>query len=244
MTSNVTMVFLHGAGTGAWVWERVINQLSLPALALDVPGRVNGVTPDSCSAALVAELDRRGVGSVILALHSLSGVLAPSLAARLGSRLRHIVYVAAVIPPDGGAFVDALPFVNRLVLRLLFKLNRKGLKPSPAMIRSQLCNDLNAEDADLVVARYAAEMPGLYLSLTGAPSPRGGATYIKLLMDRSVPPSQQDSMIMRLGNPRVLEVEAGHLVMLSAPALLAKILAAETQLAQQSHAADARTSRG
>ena len=214
---------------GAWVWDRVINELPLPALALDVPGRVDGVTPDSCAVALVAELDRKGVDSAILVLHSLAGVLAPGLAARLGARLKRIVYVAAVIPPSGGSFVDALGFVNRVVLRLLFKFNQKGLKPSPAMIRRELCNDLDQQDADLVVSRYAAEMPGLYLAPTGAQPPRASATFIKLLRDQSVPPPQQDSMIKRLNNPRVREIEAGHLVMLSAPAAIAKILQEEAQ---------------
>jgi len=102
MKNKITLVFLHGAGTGAWVWERVIKELSTPAVALDIPGRIEGATPDNCADALVAELDRKGVDSVILVLHSLAGVLAPGMAARLGSRLKHIVYVAAVIPPSGG----------------------------------------------------------------------------------------------------------------------------------------------
>ncbi len=75
-----------------------MKELSTPAVALDIPGRIEGATPDSCADALVTELDREGVDSVILVLHSLAGVLAPGLAARLESRLKHIVYVAAVIP--------------------------------------------------------------------------------------------------------------------------------------------------
>ena len=234
MTNEATMVFLHGAGTGAWVWERVTNELSIPAVALDIPGRTGGATPDSCAAELVAELDRRGVDSVVLVLHSLAGVLAPGLSARLGSRLKYCVYVAAVIPPSGGAFVDALGFVNRVVLQLLFKFNPKGLKPSPTMIRRQLCNDLDPQIADLVVSRYAAEMPGLYLTSVGVLPSLRSATYVKLLKDQSLPPEQQNSMIARLDGPRVREIEAGHLVMLSAPVILAKILEEEAQSAQQS----------
>ncbi len=126
MTDEPTVVLLHGAGTGAWVWERVIDELPIPAIALEVPGRVAGATPDGCAAALVAELDRKGVGPVVLVLHSLAGVLAPGLSARLGSRLRHCVFVAAVIPPPGKAFVDALGFPAQLILRALFRLAPEG----------------------------------------------------------------------------------------------------------------------
>jgi len=167
MSNEVTIVFLHGAGTGAWVWERVINELSIPAVALDIPGRIDGTTPDNCAAALVTELDRMGIGSVILVMHSLAGVLASGLSARLGSKLKRCIFIAAVIPPSGGSFVDALSFMNRQILRVLFKFNPKGLKPSPAMIRSQLCNDLSPQDTEEVISRYTAEMPGLYLTPGG-----------------------------------------------------------------------------
>jgi len=234
MKNKITLILLHGAGTGAWVWERVMQELSTPAIALDIPGRIEGATPDSCAAALVAELDRKGVDSVILVLHSLAGVLAPGLAARLGSRLKHLVYVAAVIPPSGGSFVDALGFANRVILRILFRFNPKGLKPSPAMIRRELCNDLDPLDAEQVISRYTAEMPGLYLTPVGAPSSLPSTTYVRLLKDQSVVPSQQEAMIARLDGPRVREMDAGHLVMLSSPAALAKILEEEVQSAQQS----------
>jgi pimeloyl-ACP methyl ester carboxylesterase len=229
MAGDVTVVLLHGAGTGAWVWDRVMSNLSLPSLALDVPGRVHGVTPNSCSTALVAKLDRKGTDSVILVLHSLSGALAPDLAFQLGTRLQGIVYVGAVIPPEGGSFVDAFPFAQRLLLRLLFAFNKNGLKPSSAMIHRQLCNDLTSQDTDLVISRYAEEMPGLYLSRTGNPAPRIGTTYIKLSKDQTCPPPQQESMIRRLDNPRIREVNAGHLAMLSAPADLAAIIEEEAK---------------
>lgn len=224
MSSKITTVLLHGAGTGAWVWEPVIDEMASPAVALDVPGRQAGVTPDSCAGAVVAELDRRGIDSIVLVVHSLAGVLVPGLASRLGPRLKHCVYVAAVVPPSGGSFVDTLGFAHRVVLRLLYKFNPKGLKPNPSMIQRELCNDLDSRLADLVISRYAAEFPGLYLSPAGSGPTPGDATYIKLLKDQCVSPAQQDSMIARLGNARVRKIDAGHLVMLSASAQLAKTL--------------------
>jgi len=227
MANDSTVVFLHGAGTGAWIWERVMRDLPMSGIALDVPGRKAGVTPDSCAAELIAELDARGIGAVVCVLHSLAGVLAPGLSTRLGSRLRSCVFLSAVIPPSGGALIDTLGVMHRLILRTLFTFNPGGLKPSAAMIRRTLCADLGEQDARLVVSRYQAEMPGLYLESAGAAPALARCAYVKLLKDRSITPSQQDVMMRRLENCRVHEIDAGHLAMLSAPAEVLEVLLQE-----------------
>ncbi len=221
-TSSATMtVLLHGAGAGSWIWGRVIAHLRGPAFAPEYPGRRAGATPETCADAIVARLDGAGIGDVVLVLHSLSGVLAAPLALRLGTRLKHLVLVAAVVPAPGRTFAQTLGFPARLVLPLLFRLNPKGLRPSPAMIRSELCDDLSPEDVDEVVNRYAAEWPGLYL--TPAPAlPDGLPTSVILLTrDRSVPPTLQRAIAKRLGVSRTRELDAGHLAMLSRPGELA-----------------------
>jgi len=221
-----TTVLLHGAGVGAWVWACVIERMATPALALDVPCRHPGATPEQCAQELIAELDRRGIDEVVIVAHSLAGVLMPELAARLGARLRHCVYLSAVVPPSGGAFVDALGPVERTLLRLLFRFNRKGLKPGPAMIRRELCDDLDEATTMQVVSRYAAEFPGLYLTPCRAQPVRAPSTYLRLLRDRSLAPSRQDAMIARLQDPQVRDLDAGHLAMLSMPAQVARQLTA------------------
>ena len=218
-----TFVLLHGAGVGAWVWDKVRAEMSTRSLALEVPGRRPGVTPDACAAELVAELNGRAVEGVVLVVHSLAGVLVPALAQRLKLRLHRCIYVSGVVPPNGRAFVDAFPLVSRLVLRSLFRFNPNGLTPSPKMIEKELCNDLDAEMTAEVVSKYAAEFPGLYLTPVGA-LPMLHTTYIKLLNDQSVPPALQNRMIARLGSPRVRELNAGHLAMLSMPFELAAML--------------------
>lgn len=233
MSNKTTVVFLHGAGTGAWVWERIMSELPAPAIALEVPGRSTGATPEHCAEALVAELDQRGIDSVILVMHSLAGVLAPGLVARLGARVKRCIFVAAVIPPSGGSFVDALGFVNRLILRILFSLNPKGLKPSPAMIRAELCNDLSPQDSEQLISRFTPEMPGLYLTPVVKFSPLPNATYIKLLKDQSISTALQKTMLARLAQPIVRELECGHMAMLAAPKALADLILEEIEITHQ-----------
>ncbi len=222
-----TIVLLHGAGTGSWVWERVRAALGGRTIALDVPGRLPGATPESCASLLHDAIDAAGADGVVLVMHSLSGVLAPGLGARLGARLKRCIYVSAVVPPAGGAFVDALGFPQGLILRALFLFKRAGLKPSEAMVRRELCNDLDDRDAANVVARYEPEFPGLYVTTVGGP-PSVPSTYVRLARDASVSPALQDSMIARLISPSVVDLDAGHLAMLSKPVELATILGATT----------------
>jgi pimeloyl-ACP methyl ester carboxylesterase len=224
MTHQSTVVLLHGAGTGPWIWDRVIEAINIPAVALPVPGRKPGVTPDGCAAELVGELDRRGIMNVVLVLHSVAGVLASDLARRLEDRLARCIFVASVIPTPGRAFVHALPIPNRWILRTLFTLQRNGLKPSAAMVRNELCNDLTEEDTELVISRYESEFPGLYLVPVESELRLNSPVYIKLLRDRSISPSLQSEMISRLADPRTHEVDAGHLAMLSQPGILSRII--------------------
>lgn len=91
------------------------------------------------------------------------------------------------------------------------------------MIRKELCSDLKEDDCTTVIKRYAAEFPGLYLSKVGGP-PACRSTYVMLLKDMSVPPAQQIKMVDRLDHPTVIEIDSGHLVMLSHPDELADII--------------------
>lgn len=218
-----TTVLLHGAGLGPWIWERVIARMRGLAFAPEYPGRAPDATPDACADAIMAQLDRAGIGDVVLGLHSLAGVLAAPLTRRLGNRLRHLVLVSAVVPAPGRNFAQAMGFPARFVLPLLFRLHPEGLRPSEGMIRAELCGDLEPRDAREVAERYAAERPGLYLSSATAMPEGVPMSSVILTRDRSVPPARQRAIAKRLAVSRIHEIEAGHLAMLSRPDELARL---------------------
>jgi pimeloyl-ACP methyl ester carboxylesterase len=169
------------------------------------------------------QIDAFSADEIVLVAHSLTGVLAPGLAARLGSRLTHIVYVSAVIPAANQSFLSAIGFPMGWVMRVLFRLNPKGLRPSDAMIRDGLCNDLDSADTAAVVELYTPEFPGLYTTAVAGPA-QVRSTYVRLTADGSVSLAVQDRMIAALGTPEVAELDAGHLPMLSRPDEVAGVI--------------------
>ena len=104
-------VLVHGAWHGAWCWRRVTQ-------ALQVQGhRVYAVTLTGLgdrshllSRAITLEthiedvrqlIDTEELSDVVLAVHSYAGMIGTAIADQMGPRLKHLVYVDAVLPKPG-----------------------------------------------------------------------------------------------------------------------------------------------
>lgn len=210
------VVFLHGAGTGPWIWEEIRERLDRPSVALAVPSDRPGTNPERCAAELLSDPLFPARDPVVLVLHSLAGVLEAPLVQALGDRVLQVVHVATVAPPPGRSFASTVGFPASLVLPILFWLNPRGLKPSPAMLLRELGQDLtNARQAELV-ARHRPEQGGLFLEPVPSAEVRVPRAYLVCAKDRCVSPSLQARIAERLG-AKVHSIEAGHLPMLSRP---------------------------
>ena len=94
------------------------------------------------------------------------------------------------------------------------------------LARAMFCNDMSEEQADLTLERLVPEALGVMAEptdLTGLrqPVPR---TYVRLTRDASISLDAQDRMIANLGGADVIDLDAGHMAMISRPAELASLL--------------------
>ncbi len=223
---TATRLFLHGSGMGAWVWERVLPLVRGRNLALDLSSLDRDLTPQASADSIAAELERTGIRDVHVVLHSLSGILAPDLGRVLGPRLRSLTFVAAVVPEPGQSFAEAQGFPVNLILPVLFAFNHDGIKPSDDMLRKAYGNDLSLTDQQLLIDRCRRDRPGMDLTKITAPMPEVPTVYVRTTLDHSLTPAHQDKMIARLKAPSVIDIEAGHMVMLSQPEVLAQAVRA------------------
>ena len=214
------LLLLHGAGLGAWIWDRVVPHLHLPALALDLPGRhdrtpLSDVTVEQ-SIQLVADHIRDDTAIVG---HSFSAMIALAAASR---KRAHVIAFGGVAPESGKAFLSTMPIPQRWLVGLMLRRAKNGIALPEGLVRRQYCNDLDRDTTELVLRNLVREAPRLYLDpvewTSHAPS------YVKLLRDESVSPRQQERMIARMDASRVESLRAEHLAMLAQPQETAVVL--------------------
>lgn len=217
------VVFLHGSGTGPWIWDATRRHLPVASTALTVPSIRPGTDPILCASEVVSDPAFPAHGPVILVLHSLAGVMETPLAKTLGARLRHVVHVASVVPAPGRSFASTMGFPASLMLPILFFIRPEGLAPSPSMIVNQLGTDLDDATRTELVARFRPERRGLFLEPVPVEDVHIPRTYVLCERDRSVSPALQSRIATRLG-AAVRNIDTGHLPMLSRPAEVADII--------------------
>ena len=226
-------VLVHGAGFGANCWDRLLPLLDRPAIAVDLPGRgsragvdLASVTLDDCARAIlddVAATAGADQNDLVLVGHSFAGVSVPRVMAELAPRLRHVVFLSAVVPPDRTAVLDQIdPAVRELVRAAInggiYSQGREGAQ-------AMLCNDMDAEQTDWTLDRIVDDSAALLteivdLSGLSADVPR---TYVRLTEDHCYPPDLQEPSAARVGGD-VQYLDTGHMAMVSAPEQVAKLL--------------------
>jgi len=148
----------------------------------------------------------------------------------------HLVYVSCIVPPEGRSAIDAMPAELREMTRSAVDRARADAGGSvgaldEATIRFMFCNDMDEEQTRFVVDHFGTEAAGPLaetVTRSGIP-PELPKTYVKLERDQSLEPAVQDGLIEYLrqspgGEVDVLEIDAGHDVMISQPVELAAVL--------------------
>lgn len=216
----MAFVLIHGGATVGRCWRPVADALGAPAIYPDLPGRAGRpfdhatLTLQDCARRMLADMDAAGVARGHCVAHSMGGGVLLTLAALAPDRVASMTFVACAIPEPGGTLADA---TTPRLRGMIDPLREAGVVTIPALPVGGL-DDLSAEEA-LGLFYQPVPLEGLRTTPKVA--------YVKTLRDRALTPDYQDISISRLRSHApcdVHEVDAGHMVMVSDPELLAKVL--------------------
>jgi pimeloyl-ACP methyl ester carboxylesterase len=224
---------------GAWAnnasWSGVIERLQVEGYTVDAPP--NPLQSLSGDAATIADFLKTITGPIVLVGHSYGGAVITN-AARGNSNVKALVYVDAFAPAKGesalgldsskpGSALGAGP--TKVFNFVPFPGATKGdalLYVKPAVFEQAFANGLPAKEGAVLAA---TQDPAVYSALTAPSGTPAWKTipswYVLGTIDKAIPPAIQLFMAQRM-HAHITRVRAGHLSMVAAPAVVAKVIAA------------------
>ncbi len=233
----MTYVLVHGGGFAGSCWDLLVPELDRPGLAVDLPGRgsrpadLATVTIGDFVAAVVDEIVRTDRYDVTLVGHSMAGLTLPGVAGAIPERLRRLVFVSCAVPPQGTTLLDVLGGFSPTVAAVAETVGDAALTRDgalhPDLARAMFCNDMDHEQTAWTLERMGPESMSVLMEpadLTGLTRPIPRA-YVRLTHDASISLDAQDRMIANLDPVTVVDLDAGHMAMVTRPTELAHVLA-------------------
>jgi pimeloyl-ACP methyl ester carboxylesterase len=230
-----TVVLVNGAWANNASWSGVIERLQAEGYTVDAPP--NPLQSLRGDAATIADFLKTITGPIVLVGHSYGGAVITN-AARGNRNVKALVYVDAFAPAKGesalgldslepGSALGAGP--AKVFNFVPFPGAKKGdalLYVKPAVFEQAFANGLPAREAAVLAATQG---PAVYSALT-APSGQPAwkaipSWYVLGTLDKAIPPAIQLFMAQRM-HADITRVRAGHLSMVAAPGVVAKVITA------------------
>jgi Alpha/beta hydrolase family len=226
-----TFGLVHGAGHGAWCWERLIPALEAlghRALAMDLP--CEDPTAGALRYAEVVDRALPAASDLVLVGHSLAGLTIPLVAAR--RPVRRLVYLCAIVPEFGRSLsqqVAADPGLYDDVLRA-----HRGRLTAPdgtvtfqdaAAARDVFYHDCAPEDVVWAFSRLRPQAAAPRLEACPLVAwPQGARAYIVCSDDRAVSPAWSRRVARERLGVEPIELPGSHSPFISRPSHLAAVL--------------------
>jgi pimeloyl-ACP methyl ester carboxylesterase len=239
------LALVHGAGDSSRVWRDVQERLApRPSVAVDLLGRydrpfdLTEVTPEGAAEVAIADIVRAlpatddgldgldGLDDgIVLVAHSAGSIVLPRIAAGLASRVRHIVFIAGVIAPDGRQAIDFIHPDQRAD----YEVRRDALLPRYRRhtlvargVETAANGLLPLDDRRMVQAVDSLNLLFRIVSWSDVPTvPR---TYIRCTADQIQTPAMQARLMEASGADEFIDIDADHTPARSQPAALVALL--------------------
>lgn len=252
-----TFILVHGGGHTGRCWDAIVQRLVIAghrAFAPDLLGMGSDRTPPGevsleMTGRFIADLARGQSERVIVAGHSLGGVAISDAAERAPEAIAGLVYVAAVLLPNGEAWMDKLMTDGKLPDRLRLNEDGTALIVDTGFARKMFYDGCQEADVQKGLGCLVPQPTRPMLDRLGVTPERFGAiprAYIETLYDKAFPIEMQRSQQAVLPCRPVFTMPTGHSPFLQCPQELAAHLiavAAEFRAPRESHSTQLRSSR-
>jgi pimeloyl-ACP methyl ester carboxylesterase len=236
-------LLVHGAWHGAWCWRDVVMSLAKQghrAHAVTLTGvgeRVHLMSPlitlETHISDVANALEAEELRDVVLAVHSYAGMLGTAIADRMGARLKHLVYVDAVVPRPGESWSSTHASATREQRLAAANASTDFSFPPP----DPEVFGLAAQQHDWVKRRQTphpghtyqaalqfdvqrvASVPRTFVDCVAPP-----LGTIDVIRKRIRDPKFWDGAWHAGGGARIVELQTGHDPMVSAPQDLVRVL--------------------
>ncbi|WP_037464828.1 alpha/beta fold hydrolase [Shimazuella kribbensis] len=224
INKKIGFLFLQGAGLQSSIWNNVLEKLPYPYLLIDSPQPKTNkkLTLDEYSMNIKQAVEKWEVEKIVIVAHSIGGVVALKCANLMQDRVVGLIAIGAAIPKDGGSFLSIFPYPKSLLMHIILRLF--GTKPPESAIRQGLCSDIPESKTKDIIDNFVVESLHLYTDQTNVSSPNVSKMYVKLSEDKELDNVLQEKMIHNLNPDQIVELDTGHLPMISRSGELSGIL--------------------
>jgi pimeloyl-ACP methyl ester carboxylesterase len=178
-----TVVLVHGAWTGAWVWADVmplLHERGMSVSAVALTGSVHSETTDRSLISLkthvddvVQHIEMEGLENVTLVGWSYGGMVATGAADALPLKVTRLIYLDAFVPEDGQSLTDCISPESR-ARHEVFAFRGEPIPPLPL----EIFEIQSKQAAEFIKPRLTGQpwrtfFEPIKLTGTAAPVPKG-----------------------------------------------------------------------
>jgi pimeloyl-ACP methyl ester carboxylesterase len=230
-----TFLLVHGAFHGSWCWRRVADRLAATGARVYAPTmtglgeRAHLLTRKTNLGTFIDDvtgvIDAEELDDIILVGHSFGGVVISGVVDRLPERVRHSVYLDAIVPRNGQSAISQLPPETAAVRIRAAQESSAGLSiPIPT---GAIFDLPPGSDRDWVARHITPHPLASYTDIVVLNGPVGNGrprSYIRCTAPvyEAVRPSYE--RIFGDAGWTIVDLATSHDAMVAAPALLADML--------------------